>query len=791
MVTRKAHIIGAGISGLVAAYELLKSGFEVVVFERQSTPGGLARTLRFDGYYLDTGPHLFHTSNEDIAAYWEENFVGEFRFPALFGGNYVDGIIFDYPLTKDAVSRLPQKIQNAVKNDSEKLNPEAARTARNYREYIEAIAGPTLQQIFYEEYPKKLWGINTEKLSANWAPQRIEIRDDRRPFHGAQWCGVALGGCGRIAEILRDKILALGGIVNFGESVEEIESSDNAISAIITSSQRYPVEETDAVISTIGIDTLSEFMDVKTKLSFRGIKLISFVSEGPDPLPKDFDWLYFQDSALVFHRIGSQNRFSSAGIEPGLTITTAEVAYSPGDSIHRMADLELIAMCRDDLSKVNLLSIGKERASHVIDVGPVYPGYEVGYEEELRNTLTELERFKNLYFSGSLAEFAYSDLQILFAKSIDLAARLSNAEFSFNHVKKSSRRINSFSKSLSINGTPVGGGAPPYLIAEIGLNHNGSLATGKKLIDEAVAAGFSAVKLQTYLPGRASSKTEDARYKEDLFDAEESIDQIFDRLILSEEVLTEIFGYAKTRGITAFSTPFDSSSADLLESLQAPAYKISSMDLVNLPLIQKVAGYEKPLIMSTGMSSIVEIEEALETVRAVGNSDVVLLHCVSSYPTPASESNLLAIRKLAEYFGIMVGYSDHSSSNALIPAAVALGASVIEKHVTLDRRMKGPDHIFSLEAEGMRELAHLSRTAFYALGDGRKRVMPSELGSLRSLRRSLFATEDLTAGTVLTPEMIEVKSPGTGILPKYLELVIGRTLRRSVQRDYPLTWGAI
>jgi sialic acid synthase SpsE/protoporphyrinogen oxidase len=740
---------------------------------------------------LDTGPHLFHTSNQDIAAYWEDNFPGEFRFPALFGGNYVDGKVFDYPLTKDSIAQLPKDTQDAVRAEWVSLNPEGARVAKNYKEYIEAIAGPTLQKLFYEEYPKKLWGIDTEKLSANWAPQRIEIRDERRPFHGAQWCGVALEGCGRIAEILRDKILEMGGQILFGEPVTAIEAPNNSIRAIVTSLHRYPIAENEPVISTTGIDTLSGFLDIQTGLKFRGIKLVSLVTEGPDPLPVNFDWLYFQDPNLVFHRIGSQNRFSSSGIASGLAITTAEVAYSPGDSIHQLSDAELIELCINDLSKINLLPVGNLRANHVIDVGPVYPGYEVGYEEELRSTVTQLERFENLYFSGSLAEFAYSDLQILFAKSLDLAARLSNPEFNFNHVKKSSRRINGFSPKLSIDGTPVGGGAPPYLIAEIGLNHNGSITTAKKLIDHAVESGFSAVKLQTYLPGRASSKAEDARYKEDLFDLEESLDQIFDRLVLSREVLEDIFAYAETRGITAFSTPFDASSAKVLNELSVPAFKISSMDLVNLPLIQEVAGFSKPVILSTGMSSIVEIEEALEVVRSVGNPDIILLHCVSSYPTPASESNLLAIKKLAEYFGLLVGYSDHSSSNALIPAAIALGATVVEKHVTVDRRMKGPDHIFSLEPEGMRELAELSRTSFYALGDGRKRVMPSELGALRSLRRSLFAAEDLRPGTVLSPEMLVVKSPGTGILPKYLDLIIGRELKHPVPKDYPLTWTAV
>lgn len=791
MVEKAAHVIGAGISGLVVAYELAKAGYAVNVYEKESVPGGLAKTLRFDEYYIDFGPHLFHTSNDDIAAYWESEFPGEFRFPALFGGNFLDGVLFDYPLTKASVDQFDVVTRRKIYDEWEALVDGGQNSATSYKDYIEAIAGPTLQSMFYENYPQKLWGIPTDELSPNWAPQRIEIRDERKPFHGSQWCGVAINGCGRIAEILVEKMTRLGAVLHHNVEISGFEVEERRVKALSLGDRSIAVEEGAVVVSTVGVDVLASFLNIRTSLEFRSIKLVSFVVNGEDSLPDSYDWLYFQDPGIVFHRVGSQTRFSSAGIAPGFSIMTAEVAYSQGDEIGELSDEALISRCKRDLGKVGLGFKGDLIAEHVFDAGPVYPGYRVGYEEELKRTEGEIEAYENVFSTGSLANFSYSDVQILFAKSIDLASRLVRPDFAYNNVKKSLRRVNSFQPSFAVDDIQIGDGAPPYLIAEIGLNHNGDLGTALKLVDYAVESGFQAVKLQTFARGRASSKVEDARYKEDLFDLEENVNELFDRLVVSEEFIREVFRYASRRGVTAFSTPFDLASVDLLEELKVPMYKVSSMDLVNLPLIEKVSRTRKPLVLSTGMSSLIEIEEALDVVRSVGNENLILLHCLSSYPAPAGELNLRAIKKLSDYFSVPVGYSDHSSTNELIPAAVALGAQVIEKHVTLDRRMKGPDHNFSLELEGMKNLSRLARTAHYSMGDGVKRIMPSEMETVRSLRRSVFSAIDIEAGTVLEEEMMTVKSPGTGILPKYLPLVVGRVARRDIARDFPITWDAV
>ena len=788
MVGKRALIIGAGFSGLVVGYELSKAGFDVEIFEAQSGPGGLARTTRFSEYYLDLGPHLFHTSNPDIAGYWESLFPGEFRFPALYGGNFVDGMVFDYPLTRKSVDQFDASVKAQILAEWDQVSAESASSATNYKDYIVSIAGPTLQNMFYEEYPKKLWGIPTESLSANWAPQRIEIREERRPFHGSQWCGVAIKGCGHIADLLAAKIVENGGRITYDTELTSVSVDGNRISKLTFGKDEVWVDVGDVVVSTISINRLAFHLGVDTDLSFRHIKLVSFVIEGADPLPLDYDWLYFQDPKMIFHRVGSQTRFSAAGIRRGYSILTAEVAYSPGDAVDEMSDDELVSRCALDLEVVGLGPQGLTVQTHVVDAGPVYPAYKVGFEGELRRIEGQFASFINLYNTGSLANFAYSDLQIIFAKSLDLASRISRPEYAYNNVRKSSRRLNTFQPELSIRGVPIGPSRPPFLIAEIGLNHNGSLTQALSLIDQAVEAGFPAVKFQTYQQGRASSQVEDARYKEDLLDLEESLDEMFDRLVTPPEFLADALDYANQRGLIGFSTPFDSDSVLLLESLDVPMYKVSSMDLVNLPLVKEIAETGKPMILSTGMSSMVEIEEALEVVRAVGNMEVVLLHCLSSYPSPSGELNLMAIKKMADYFALPVGFSDHSVSNELIPAAVALGARVIEKHVTIDKGMKGPDHNFSLDLDGMKDLSKISRSTFFALGDGVKRVMPSEMETLRSLRRSIFAAWDIPEGTPLDTAMLTVKSPGTGIMPKYIPLITGRVTKKFIARDFPVTW---
>jgi len=273
-----------------------------------------------------------------------------------------------------------------------------------------------------------------------------------------------------------------------------------------------------------------------------------------------------------------------------------------------------------------------------------------------------------------------------------------------------------------------------------------------------------------------------------MVDTEESVSALLDRIIFSQSELEEVFGYAKSKGIDIFSTPFDTESLQQLESLDCPAYKISSMDLVNLPLIHDVARTGKPIILSTGMARYSDIEMALDSVLQEGNGQVCLLHCVSSYPCPPEFANLRSIETLKRAFGTLVGYSDHTTGWDIALASVTLGARVIEKHYTLDQRLDGPDHNFSLTPQDLKEFTTSVRRVEQALGDGVKAISNAEYESIRNLRRSIFARVDIPANTVIQADMLEIKSPGIGLHPKHFDDVVGTTTRHDIEFDLPITW---
>lgn len=792
MVNEKVvYVLGAGMSGLVVAYEYAKRGLKVKVIERLQVPGGLARTMRFDGYYIDAGPHLFHTSNPDIIAYWGELFSDVFKTPTLYGKNYVDGLFFDYPLTEETLKQLNVDLYETIKSELGAVDKKKLTEARNYKEYMTQLAGPTLQKLFYDEYPEKLWGIPVTQLSANWAPQRIEIRKEKKPFHSSQWSAVAKNGCGETMEILAKKVTDFGGEIFYNESITGLGLNGGRIDRINTTEKIIPVFDSDIVISTLPVTTNAGFFQIPCSLSYRNVKLVVVITTGKDPFPADADWLYFKDKEVIFHRAGLQTRFSREGIPEGWSIICCEIAYSIGDSVSKMADDELTNRVISDLEKLGFIEQHEIVRSHSIDLGAVYPGYKVGYEAELQNIRSELEKVDNFYCTGTLADFSYADFQILCAKAIDLVNAIEDKGSAFNHIQRVTHKVKKFNDVIMIGESAIGEQYSPYIIGEIGLCHNGSVELAKQLIDVCANAGCNAVKLQTFNSERISSKVLDARYTEDILDLEENFHQLFNRLIFSYEELYEIFSYAKLRKIDIFSTPFDVESVGVLERLNVPAYKISSMDIVNLPLIKAVALTMKPIIISTGMCTLGDIEDAVNTVMEAGNPNLILLHCVSSYPASIIDTNLKMIPKLKDIFQTVIGFSDHFPEIYLVPSAIALGARVIEKHVTIDRSMKGPDHIFSLEPHAVKALVEQAGATFLAIGSGTKAITASEYRTAQRFRRTLFAKINISEGEVITRDMLIIKSPGMGILPKYMDLVIGRKARANIEADYPITWEAI
>ena len=343
---------------------------------------------------------------------------------------------------------------------------------------------------------------------------------------------------------------------------------------------------------------------------------------------------------------------------------------------------------------------------------------------------------------------------------------------------------------FSIAGRLVGLGQPCYVIAEAGVNHNCDVQLGYRLIETAGAAGASAIKFQSYKAGTIATRVA-PRYWTEPDDPRGTQWDTFDRLDkLSDRDFKSLLGHARQVGLTAFSTPFDDEAVDFLASLDVPAFKIASADLTCHGLIARAARVGKPMILSTGTSTLAEVEEALEVCDRAGNDSVVLLHCTLKYPCPPEGINLRMMEHLMRAFpGVPVGLSDHSLGIAVPQAAVALGACMIEKHYTVDKKLPGsPDHHLSVDPPEMKAMVEGIRTVEKALGRSSKGLEPLEKDAYLYARRSVTSATAIPRGTRITREMLTYKRPGTGISPRFLDQVVGRVAATDIPEDTTLTW---
>ena len=335
-------------------------------------------------------------------------------------------------------------------------------------------------------------------------------------------------------------------------------------------------------------------------------------------------------------------------------------------------------------------------------------------------------------------------------------------------------------------GKQLGDGHSAYLVGEIGFNHNGDIELAKRMIASAAENGADAVKLQTFVAGEMISKSLIADDPDNPGN-EIPFYEFFQRYELSRSDYEILFAYAKTLNIPLFSTPFDETSLEMLVEFGTPAIKIASPDLTYLPFLEKVAGTGLPVVLSTGMGDVEEISLALEILQS--KCSVILLHCVSNYPSQYEEMNLNCLQGMESKFNVPVGLSDHTLDNLSAVVAASLGAVLIEKHFTTDRNLPGVDQSMSIEPKELKKLKAQLIHVNQILGDDEKRIQPSEVPVKLSARRSLVARMDIAAGTSLTAEMIACKRPGNGIPPKELDCVIGKSCKQDLKAEQVLTWG--
>jgi len=345
---------------------------------------------------------------------------------------------------------------------------------------------------------------------------------------------------------------------------------------------------------------------------------------------------------------------------------------------------------------------------------------------------------------------------------------------------------------VNLGSRVIGPGHPVFIIAEAGVNHNGQMELARRLVDAAAAAGVDAVKFQTFKAEKVvSSGAPQATYQMKNTGVEETQLAMIRRLELDAERTAELGEYCSSVGIEFLSTPFDEESAELLQALGVPAFKVGSGELTNHRFLKYLAEKGLPLIVSTGMASMEETEAAVAAIRGAGGRGLCLLHCVSAYPAPPEESNLRSMDTLRRNFHVPVGWSDHTLGLHVTVAAVALGASLVEKHFTLDRSLPGPDHAASLEPQELAALVRQVREVESALGDGVKRCMPSEENTAAVARRSVHTAADLPAGHVIGPDDLLLLRPGTGIGAHEVEKLVGRRTLRRIPAGTMLSWSDI
>lgn len=323
-----------------------------------------------------------------------------------------------------------------------------------------------------------------------------------------------------------------------------------------------------------------------------------------------------------------------------------------------------------------------------------------------------------------------------------------------------------------------------FIIAEAGVNHNGSIELAKRLIDEAARVGADAVKFQSFRAEKlVTDAAQKADYQKETTGKAESQFEMLKKLELDYEKHRELMDYADKRKILFLSSPFDPESIDLLDELGLSLFKIPSGEITNYPYLVKIARLEKKVILSTGMADLGEVEDAIEVLESNGCKDITILHCNTEYPTPMADVNLLAMKTMEKAFGLPVGYSDHTLGIEIPVAAAAMGASVIEKHFTLDKTMPGPDHRSSLEPHEFSDMVLAIRNIELAMGDGRKKASSSEGKNKEAVRKSIVASREIKAGELLTEENLTVKRPGTGLSPMLWNQVIGRKAFKEFKKD--------
>ena len=776
------------MSGLATAERLTELGIDdIEVFERDSEPGGLAKSFSWGDFeFNDLGPHIWHTPNPALVQEWKLRFGDLLHEGKFFGQNIIGsapGQFFDYPLSNQTLKQLPTSLRSKIEGELSLCNKEEQIKATSFDEYVEALVGPTLKNMFFKTYPEKLWGIPTSEMTANWAPKRIRFTKDSEEFHGTQWAAVGKFGSGSLIQSIYNSCTKKGVRFNFGCDIDRFEFENTLITAIISKEgRRIDVGPQDRIISTIPFNFLAARLGLNNSLTYRGALLVYVALNRNQAIPGKPAFLYFPQKDVVFHRLSEQKKFCDFGWPKGRTTLTAEIAFDE-HVMRKLNEGKISEQVVEALSTYGFILKSDIADIKTVPLPNVYPILTKNNEIEFRTIYAKIKKFNQVYCVGTSGEFHYADLQILYQKGRDLAERVVEERMNLRiGTAENKKAPGEYFFSYFENNRP-------FVITEIGLNHGGSLTVAKDLLLAAKKAGVHYVKFQTYKSeSRISQAYRSNNYSEKVLDTEETLFDMFKKCEFNESQWIALFDFAKHLGLKMFSAVFDLESLELLESLGCPAYKIASMDLNNFPLVEAIARTGKPIVLSTGMSSLGEIERSVKIIQRANVKEFIILHCVSSYPADKASLNLRAMDSLNKAFGQPVGFSDHSIGIQVPIIATSIGAVCVEKHFTLDRTLEGPDHIFSLDTNQMSELVQIIEEIPDILGKSSRLRSPQEEETSFKFKKSIHAKRKLAVGKVIEADDIVIKGPYGGIPPEFYGVVIGRRVSQEIEFDFPITW---
>ena len=775
------HIIGAGPAGIsLAYYSFMVGAKDVCLYEKTSNIGGLARSWKHHDFVLDTGPHIFHTDDEEIAEDWKK--IGN---DLLVNGRYNScNILSDYP---SKTFHYPLSIQTLRENLSPQLfslindeiltlaDKDNSGTADNFNQFMEAKVGKKLTEMFFTEYPKKVWGIDTELMLADWAPQRIELRDENAPFYNKPFSAVGLKGTGcfyeRIIELLSQK-------ENFrlltNKNLTGIEHENNQIKKIVFNDKEViQIHPGDYVLSTIPATNLAKLFNLKLDLNFRGVRSQYFFFNNERILPEGYNWVYCSDKNVSFNRITEPSTMTSGVSPKGYSYVCVETTF-PGNQNSKLdKSYEEFKGWLDSQKLFNNAGYIPELNTENFE-RYVYPIQDQKFRASLTKYNSLVSQFKNLCVLGTGGEFHYSDMQIIFRKSKSLVSGLfdkslrgesNNSIPSIKNLESKQFNLSNPKKRNSIN--PISPSTlhdiskvPIPLIAEIGINHNGDMGLAKKMMMAAKSSGAHFSKFQYY---KENSRVEKNKFTEFLHETadgtEMSLNDIFERSRLNKSNCIELIEYSENIKMPIFFTVFDIDSAFEINNLGQKIIKVASMDCNNLSLHKTINSLDfETIIISTGMS---DISEVLRTITIYdSNKEILLMSCRSSYPASFEDIDLGEINYLIKGTNCTVGYSDHTEGNLASLLAVASGAKFIERHFTTNKFLPGPDNRMSIDSKETAELSNKLQIVSNSIKSKRKIIHPCEQGTFSMQKKSMRFPENIKEGqTIHTDEMHWIAPP--------------------------------